>query len=89
MANIGREPSKPYHGNDPPTLVIRRKPNVGAPSKVAARLTSLSILGSGMPTTNEVFGITRDLPLNYVVRQAVDERLVNELSAGLLAPIQN
>lgn len=35
-----------------------------------------------MPTTNEVFGITRDLPLNYVVRQAVDERLLTELSAG-------
>lgn len=35
-----------------------------------------------MPTTNEVFGITRDLPLNYVVRPAVDERLLTELSAG-------
>ena len=34
-----------------------------------------------MPTTNEVFGITRDLPLNYVVRPAVDERLLTELSA--------
>lgn len=35
-----------------------------------------------MPTTNEVFGITRDLPLNYVVRPTVDERLMTELSAG-------
>lgn len=35
-----------------------------------------------MPTTAEVFGITRDLPLNYVIRQAVDDRLLTELSAG-------
>lgn len=35
-----------------------------------------------MPTTDEVFGITRDLPLNYVVRPSVDERLLTELSAG-------
>lgn len=33
-------------------------------------------------TTEEVFGITRDLPLNYVVRPAVDERLLGELKAG-------
>lgn len=33
-------------------------------------------------STDEVFGITRDLPLNYVVRPAVDERLLSELKAG-------
>jgi hypothetical protein len=26
-------------------------------------------------TVDEVFGITRDLPLNYVERKAVDEKL--------------
>ena len=33
-------------------------------------------------TVDEVFGITRDLPLNYVERKAVDERLKAELGAG-------
>lgn len=32
-------------------------------------------------TTDEVFGITRHLPLNYVEREAVDQKLQNELCA--------
>lgn len=33
-------------------------------------------------TVDEVFGITRDLPLNYVEREAVDEKLKSELGAS-------
>lgn len=33
-------------------------------------------------TTDEVFGITRQLPLNYVERATVDEKLREELDAG-------
>jgi hypothetical protein len=33
------------------------------------------------PTTDDVYGITRDLPLNYVEREAVDHRLLENLSA--------
>ncbi|UVS93458.1 hypothetical protein EFP17_28150 [Burkholderia glumae] len=33
-------------------------------------------------TVDEVFGITRELPLNYVERTAVDDKLKRELSAG-------
>lgn len=33
-------------------------------------------------TVDEVFGITRELPLNYVERTAVDEKLKSELGAG-------
>ncbi len=33
-------------------------------------------------TVDEVFGITRDLPLNYVNREAVDDKLLSELGAG-------
>lgn len=32
--------------------------------------------------TDEVFGITRQLPLNYVSREAVDNKLLDELRAG-------
>lgn len=35
-----------------------------------------------MHTTDEVFGITRQLPLNYVEREAVDEKLREEINAG-------
>jgi hypothetical protein len=33
-------------------------------------------------TVDEVFGITRNLPLNYVARTAVDDKLRAELAAG-------
>ncbi|MFY3082009.1 hypothetical protein ACOTF2_18260, partial [Achromobacter xylosoxidans] len=33
-------------------------------------------------SVDEVFGITRELPLNYVQRQAVDDKLKSELKAG-------
>ena len=33
-------------------------------------------------TTDEVFGITRNLPLNYVERETVDRKLREELDAG-------
>ena len=48
-------------------------------------LWNFSYAGSSMNekhTVDEVFGITRDVPLNYVSRQAVDERLKSELKAG-------
>jgi hypothetical protein len=31
-------------------------------------------------TTDEVFGVGRDLPLNYVSRKEVDDRFVGDLS---------
>lgn len=33
-------------------------------------------------SVDEVFGITRELPLNYVQRSAVDDKLKSELKAG-------
>jgi hypothetical protein len=31
-------------------------------------------------TTDEVFGITRDVPLNYTIRESVDSRLIDNLT---------
>ena len=31
-------------------------------------------------TVDDVFGVNRDLPLNYVVREAVDGKLIDSLS---------
>src|SRR5690606_21722361 len=33
-------------------------------------------------TTDEVFGVSRDLPLNYVARDSVDGKFINNLSRG-------
>ncbi|WP_197093158.1 hypothetical protein [Methylobacterium aquaticum] len=33
-------------------------------------------------TTDEVFGINRDLPMNYVVRKIVDDKFIESLSRG-------
>ena len=33
-------------------------------------------------TVDEVFGVSRDLPLNYVTRESVDNKMIDNLSRG-------
>ena len=43
-------------------------------------MTTLDLDAQAYHTTDEVFGISRDLPLNYVDRKNVDEKLVDNLT---------
>jgi len=43
-------------------------------------MTTLGLGEQGQYTTDEVFGINRDLPLNYVDRRNVDEKLIDNLT---------
>ena len=43
-------------------------------------MTTLDLSAQNHHTTDEVFGISRDLPLNYVDRKDVDEKLVDNLT---------
>jgi len=43
-------------------------------------MTILGLSADGEHTTDEVFGISRDLPLNYVDRKNVDEKLIDNLT---------
>jgi hypothetical protein len=43
-------------------------------------MTTLSLKAGAGHTADEVFGISRDLPLNYVDRMNVDEKLIENLT---------
>jgi hypothetical protein len=42
----------------------------------------MSAMAEKVHTVDQVFGVSRDLPLNYVTRESVDQKLIDNLSRG-------